>query len=32
MLPALMWLLFTWVLNLVTWTINGGPLARFLEA
>ena len=30
MLPALMWLLFTWVLNLVTWTINGGPLERLL--
>jgi tryptophan-rich sensory protein len=30
MLPGVLWLLFTWVLNLVMWTINGGPLARFL--
>jgi tryptophan-rich sensory protein len=30
LLPGVSWLLFTWVLNLVMWTINGGPLARFL--
>lgn len=30
MLPVLLWLLFTWILNLVLWTMNGGPLARFL--
>ena len=30
MLPVLLWLLFTWVLNLVLWTLNGGPLARFV--
>ena len=30
MLPVLLWLGFSWVMNLVLWTINGGPLARFL--
>ena len=30
MLPGLLWLLFIWVLNLAMWTLNGGPLGRFL--
>ncbi|MGK2926394.1 MAG: TspO/MBR family protein [Lysobacterales bacterium] len=30
MVPVLLWLGFIWVWNLVLWTINGGPLARFL--
>jgi tryptophan-rich sensory protein len=30
MLPGLLWLLFTWVLNLVQWTLNGGPLGRLV--
>ena len=30
LLPGLSWLLFLWVLNLVMWSINGGPLGRFL--
>lgn len=29
LLPALAWLLFVWVLNLVTWATNGGPLSWF---
>jgi tryptophan-rich sensory protein len=30
MVPVLLWLGFIWVWNLVLWTTNGGPLARFL--
>jgi benzodiazapine receptor len=30
MLSLLPWLLFVWTLNMVEWSINGGPLARFL--
>ena len=30
LLPGLSWLGFIWVLNLVMWSINGGPLGRFL--
>ena len=30
MLPVLIWLGFSWVMNLLLWTINGGLLARFL--
>jgi translocator protein len=30
LLPGLSWLGFIWVLNLVLWSINGGPLGRFL--
>ena len=30
MLPYLVWLIFSWVLNLATWTINGGPLSKVL--
>jgi tryptophan-rich sensory protein len=30
LLPGLAWLGFIWVLNLVMWSINGGPLGRFL--
>ena len=27
LLPVLLWLLFTWLLNFVLWSVNGGPLA-----
>lgn len=30
MLPYLLWIAFNWALNLATWTLSGGPLARFI--
>ena len=30
MLPYLLWIAFGWVMNLATWTLSGGPLARFI--
>ena len=30
MVPYLIWLIFSWVLNLATWTMNGGPFSRVL--
>jgi benzodiazapine receptor len=30
MVPTLMWLLFTWVLNLSMWTMNGGLFGRLI--
>ena len=30
MIPYLLWIAFTWLLNFVTWTLNGGVFARFL--
>lgn len=32
LLPVLLWLLFTWALNLVLWSTNGGPLSWFASA
>ena len=31
MLPYLAWLIFAWVLNLVIWTMNGGPFSKLLD-
>ncbi len=31
MLPYLLWIVFSWALNLAEWTINGGLLGRFLD-
>ena len=31
MLPFVAWIAFLWVWNLALWTLNGGPLARFLS-
>jgi benzodiazapine receptor len=30
LLPVLLWLLFVWLLNLVLWSTNGGPLSWFM--
>jgi len=30
MAPYLLWLIFSWVLNLATWTMNGGIFSRVL--
>ena len=30
MVPYLLWLIFAWFLNLVIWSMNGGPLGNFL--
>ncbi len=30
MVPYLIWLIFSWVLNLVTWTLNGGIFSKVL--
>jgi len=30
MMPYLVWLIFSWVLNLATWTMNGGLFSKVL--
>ena len=30
MIPTVAWLVYLWLLNLATWTINGGPLAALI--
>ena len=30
MMPYLAWLIFSWVLNLATWSLNGGPFSSVL--
>ena len=31
MIPYLLWIAFTWLLNFTTWTLNGGLFARFFS-